>query len=315
MSVKGSSKWTHDAIMSAALKFSTRGEFHKGNAAAYAAARRSQHGLDHFCGHMVRKNEKWTFEKILSIARDYKTQLEFREGNPAAYTAGVRSGRTDELYAHMEPSSFPQDRYIYAITSSDGMFAYIGLSKHPSRRYRQHKRTGREVVRRLIGGQHDFKVLFGPLPEKSARELERSTILDYAAKGITMLNANAGGSLGGSGPRIWTPEDVQSEALKYTNRKDFKRESGGAYKAAHLLGGVAQFCKHMPSQRTIKWTPETIRKEALKYETRRQFEMSCGRAVYVARKLGIMDEICAHMEWRARWPNPSNDNASRRVAA
>lgn len=315
MSAKGTSKWTHDAIMEVALQFETRAEFHRGAVAAYAAARRSPYGLDHFCQHMKRVNERWTFKKILAAAQKFATLQEFRESNYAAYTAGIRTGRTDEIYAHMRTIRVPQDRYIYAITSNDNKTAYIGLSKNPARRYRQHKRTGRECVKRLIEGPHNFDILLGPLTEDEARAAEVEAMWGYSQRGITLLNATAGGALGGIVPRIWTREDIQAEALKYTQRSEFRRLAGGAYKASVAFGGAAQFCTHMPSRRPTKWTYETIREEAKKHKTRRQFELHSGRAVQVARKLGIMDDVCSHMEWKAQWPNPSNDNQRQAVAA
>src|SRR5690606_24469630 len=73
--------WTTEKIAEAALQYTSRIDFEKGNLPAYTAARRSPLGLDFFCGHMPRLNESWTFDKILAVARNYQTIKEFREGN------------------------------------------------------------------------------------------------------------------------------------------------------------------------------------------------------------------------------------------
>lgn len=309
MSAKGTSKWDHDAIMAIALGFSTRAEFHKGAVAAYAAARRSGEGLDHFCSHMQKINERWTDEKIHRAALEHTTKQSFRENNLAAYTACMRSDRRSEFLAHMTRSGVASPRYIYAILAGDRSAGYVGLSKHPRRRYRDHAAHGRDCVRALIRERHDFLIIGGPYDEDIAPRKEREAIAQMLDSGVRLLNANRGGVLGAFTRKDWTYESVKDEAKKYKTREDFKKNSGSAYRAASRLGGISQFCQHMPSKRPIKWTPDTIRREALKYATRRQFEKACGRAVHVARKLGIMEEVCSHMEWKARRPKPDNDSA------
>ena len=64
------------------------------------------------------------------------------------------------------------------------------------------------------------------------------------------------------GRRKWTAEIVKEEALKYSTRSEFKKESSGAHTAARRLGILDDVRAHM--KRTTEWTELAIREEALK---------------------------------------------------
>lgn len=51
--------------------------------------------------------------------------------------------------------------------------------------------------------------------------------------------------------KIWTKEKVIEEALKYTKRQDFKKNSKSAYGRASKDGYLEEVCRHMEYQ---NWT-------------------------------------------------------------
>lgn len=54
----------------------------------------------------------------------------------------------------------------------------------------------------------------------------------------------------------WNKERCRLEALKYSNRSEFSKQSNGAYTAALKNGWLDEICKHM----IIKWQRKWIKK-------------------------------------------------------
>lgn len=92
----------------------------------------------------------------------------------------------------------------------------------------------------------------------------------------------------------WTYEKLKAEALKYHSKKEFEKNSSGAYQAAHRLGIVVDICSHMISKR-IYWTDMMLAKVALNYNTRAEFQHNDVNAYITAQTRGILDNICQHM--------------------
>ena len=94
----------------------------------------------------------------------------------------------------------------------------------------------------------------------------------------------------------WKIETCRKEALKYSSRNEFKKGSGGAYKAAYKEKWLDEICKHMTLFKTKGyWTLDICSKEALKYSSRSYFSKMCNGAYQKAYKEGWIDEICMHM--------------------
>lgn len=99
----------------------------------------------------------------------------------------------------------------------------------------------------------------------------------------------------------WNKEKCRLEALKYSNRTEFSKQSNGAYTAALKKGWLDEICKHMVVKWQHKWDKESCRKEALKYNNRSDFAKYAVGAWTAACKKGWMDEICSHMEIRRKY--------------
>lgn len=92
----------------------------------------------------------------------------------------------------------------------------------------------------------------------------------------------------------WVKNRCREEALKYTTRTAFNKNSMGAYLSAQRNGWLDEICQHMNVLRT-KWNKELSKKEALKYNSRTEFHDKCGSAYLFANKNNFLDEICQHM--------------------
>jgi hypothetical protein len=95
----------------------------------------------------------------------------------------------------------------------------------------------------------------------------------------------------------WTKERLQEEALKYSTKAEFHKNSPQACNAAYGKGLIDEICQHMASIWEIKWDdPEKIKLEALKYNTRTDFIQNASGAYAAATDLNILDEVCSHMK-------------------
>lgn len=92
--------------------------------------------------------------------------------------------------------------------------------------------------------------------------------------------------------KIWTREKVLREALKYTRRQDFKKNSTSAYSRASKDGYLAEACKHMEDD---KWTKEKLLDVARKYDSLSDFQKKENGAYQYSLKSGLKDEATSHM--------------------
>ena len=79
---------------------------------------------------------------------------------------------------------------------------------------------------------------------------------------------------------------VFAEAKKYTERKDFIKQSPGAYNAAQKLGMMSEL-KWFPAPKNAKkWNRESCYKEAQKYRSKTDFRKKSIVAYCIARDNG-----------------------------
>jgi hypothetical protein len=92
-------------------------------------------------------------------------------------------------------------------------------------------------------------------------------------------------------------DKVHEEALKYTSRTEFQRESSGAYDAAWRYDWLEDVCAYMPQTRlpSDHFNNEFCHQLAQKFQTRGEFRRKETHAYDAASRKGFLDEICAHM--------------------
>ena len=93
--------------------------------------------------------------------------------------------------------------------------------------------------------------------------------------------------------QLWTFETVHKEALNYTTRSEFSKDSPSAYQTAYKNGWLDKVCSHMPKPK--QWTFEDIHQEASLYTTRSAFSKGSRGAYQKAYKEGWLDKVCSHM--------------------
>lgn len=106
------------------------------------------------------------------------------------------------------------------------------------------------------------------------------------------------------GKHYWTFELCHIEALKFDNRSDFQKKSGGAYDFAARNNWLDKICSHMNYLRKPNnyWTFELIKLEALKYNKISDFMKKSSGAYESALKNDWLKEISLHM-YKINKPN------------
>lgn len=94
----------------------------------------------------------------------------------------------------------------------------------------------------------------------------------------------------------WNKENSFQAALKFNNKRDFKKAHIAAYELLRINGWLGEACVHMENiSHLIKWTFEKCKEEALKYTKKVEFKENCSWGYTVAKKNGWMNEITSHM--------------------
>lgn len=93
----------------------------------------------------------------------------------------------------------------------------------------------------------------------------------------------------------WTLEMLQTEALKYSNKYEFRKGNNGAYQASRKRGILPKICTHMGARRNEAYTEEEVENEASKYKTRGEFQKYSQGFYKASIRMKILDKICSHM--------------------
>lgn len=290
-------KWTKDTCRAAASEFRTRGDFRRGNRKAYAAA--SKKGwLDEICAHMPTWQD-WTIEVVAALAAPHKGRSAFARSEAAAYIAAQRRGWLDAVCSHMGPSEKLKvfSRQVYVIRAIGERRVYVGLSVDVQRRYANHKLRGVEAVREMLAKPHRVLVVSPRIPSEQAADLEKRLVERFRELGWGVVNATAAGGLG-SAIKVWTPDALKAEALRYDSIKEFRAKSASAYSRVAALGMVDVLCSHMSRGKNADghWTREAIMTRLAEAPSRK--EAGRGRfkvAHNYASKMGILQEALAHL--------------------
>jgi hypothetical protein len=98
---------------------------------------------------------------------------------------------------------------------------------------------------------------------------------------------------------LWTKERCKEEALKYSNRTDFRKGSYCAYNWSRKNSWLDDICKHMKLVYLPDgyWTKEKCKEDALKYKTRQEFKSRSSASYSIMNMNGWSNEICSHMNY------------------
>lgn len=199
--------WTKERCAAEALKYNTRGEFRLKSMTAYNTSLKEK-WADEICTHMQQtRNPKnfWNKEECAKEALKYNSKTDFVHSSVTAYCKANKNGWLEEITAHMS-------RPVNCMIIWNKETCRIEALKYNSR-----------VVFQKKGG--------------SAYNVAHASgwISDICQHMHRPANSNI----------LWNKETCKIEALKYETRKDFNKESKGAYLTAHKLGILDDICSHM----------------------------------------------------------------------
>jgi len=92
----------------------------------------------------------------------------------------------------------------------------------------------------------------------------------------------------------WTKEVVMADALKYTTKSEWRKNSR-AYSMAIRQGWLHEACAHMTVLWKPKWDKEAVFADALKYQARGEWETKSNGAVAAAKRNGWYEQATKHM--------------------
>lgn len=241
----------------------------------------------------------WTNELIAEEAKKYELRGDFQKYSRGAYSSAWRKGILDAVCSHMGRTGNRGVRLVYEIACHDKKMVYVGLTRSLSKRQKEHREKSKFLTNHF-GKSLVLVALTDYIVAEKASKLETDYVERYRNKGYCILNRAKTGNLGKS-DRYWTEERIRHEALKYTNRTDFWKNSSAAHSAARDLGCLNRVCSHMVVKKVADghWTDENIAKEALKYTNRTDFNLNAKGCYTIASRRGILNDVCSHMPRRA----------------
>lgn len=103
----------------------------------------------------------------------------------------------------------------------------------------------------------------------------------------------------------WNLGNCKADALKYKNKRDWRKFGGSGYATAKRKGWIDECCKHMLELQQ-SWTKDQIKEEALRYATIKEWKEKSYKSYDRAKYYGITKECSTHME-RKEWNKYTND--------
>ena len=250
----------------------------------------------------MEKPRRWTTDEVLDLAKKYTNLRDFKQNEPQAYFIMYSRGLQDDVNKNMEKLGSRYERKVYVFEFPDNS-AYVGLTYDVNGRLKTHNKDMKSAVYRHVtktGLKPEFKILTtNYLPYEQASELEKDYIEKYKKNGWITLNRKAGGGLGSSFKKQWTPEKIASIASQYKTRSEFRKNNRRAYDMAKFLRIFDEVTKHMPHE-YINWTVDDIKKKASEHKTYTDFYNDTN-LYSAAQKKGLLDDIKAmfdYQKWR-----------------
>ena len=244
----------------------------------------------------MKRPRTWTKDEVLDLAKKYTNLKDFKQNEPQAFHTMYFRGWKDDVYKNMEKLGSRYKRKVYVFEFPDNS-AYVGLTFDVNGRLITHNNNVKSAVFQHVnktGLKPEFKILTPDfLPYEQASQLEKEYIEEYKKNGWVMLNRVAGGGLGSSFKKEWTPEKIASIASQYKTRNEFQKNNSRAYAVAKILGIFDEVTKHM--NKVHYWTVDEIKKRALEYKTYKDF-INDTKLYWAAQSRGLLDDISKHME-------------------
>jgi hypothetical protein len=291
-------KWTEEAIIADAKRFTTRKEWEKSSIGAYSAAHKR--GLmDVACAHMVFVRKYWTDDEIIADAKQYETRRSWKLASEKAYAVACYRGLLDVACAHM--------RFAYEYKTNDEIIADAKRFNTRSEWEKESKKAYSVAQERGLLGiacEHmsyirkywtDEEILKEALQYTKVIDWRTSSPKSYDAAIRRNLTAKASAHMDRAA-RSWTDDEIIADAKQFKTRSEWERCSP-AYQMGLKRKLMDVACAHMEKgvKKPHLWTKENILADAGRFYTRAEWRMEKNGAYSAAHKTGVMEEACAHM--------------------
>ena len=182
---------------------------------------------------------------------------------------------------------------IYVIEFTDHN-AYIGLSKDPDRRYKEHMTIHTDPVYlhiQLTRKKPFLVILEEGLDRHQAAINEVHCLKEYREIGYQLLNQREGGGLGGRSGK-WTKQQCIKIASFFQTKTEFREKYWSVYITAYNRNWLDECCKHMFELKKPNgyWDIYTVVGEAQKHPDKVSFRTNTS-AYTIASKMGILDKL------------------------
>jgi predicted GIY-YIG superfamily endonuclease len=251
---KPSGYWTKENCHQEVLKYKTRQDLQ--NKSFYNAMRRNG-WLEELTSHLpyVCRRNYWTKERCHQEALKYNNRADFQKKSNSAYGASRKKGWLEFVCSHMTRQLQPNGYWTYERCKKEAL------------KYN----TRKEFMASKNGAQ---SAAF------------RNGWLDDICSHMTYLHF----------PNNWWNDKARckEEAIKYKTIKEFRENSGEAYKSIIRNGWWDELCSKL-IYTTANWNKNNVLAEALKYKHRSDFSDISPGAYASAVRNGWLDEACLHM--------------------
>jgi len=284
--------WTKERCHEEALKYSSRKEFGKCSSQAYRISLENN-WMDDICSHM----------KIIGNLK--KRCIYVYEFSDNCAYIGLTYNFDVRHKEHLDCERSIVSKHIIDTNSSYNLIQltkYIDVDKAKileGKYVEKYKKSGWIILNKVktggVGGGY-LKWTKEKCHEEALKYLSK---IDYKNHSISYRKVKENGWLDdiwihmkddlNKNRGYWTKEKCHEEALKYSKRNDFFKNSPGVYSKCIRNKWLDDVCSHMSSKKYKPhgyWTKEKCRIEALKYKTKKDF-----------RKLSVAYSICVQNKW------------------
>jgi len=200
----------------------------------------------------------WSKEKCRKEALKYNTKKDFGKNSPSAYKSSIRYSWLNDICSHMIQTIKP--KYYW--------------TKEKCHEEALKYNTRNDFCKNSV---NVYNICV------------RNKWLDYVC---SHMNEQSKKPIG-----YWTKEKCHEEALKYENKKDFRKNSINHYSACIRNKWIDDVCSHMihGKKQNGYWTKEKCHEVSLKCDKISKFKKEYPSAYGSSLKNGWLNDICKHM--------------------
>jgi hypothetical protein len=169
--------------------------------------------LDDITKHMKKIRRTWDFNSLKEEALKYSSKKDFFKGSNSAYHAAKKLDIFEEITSHMPNRSTRSDVW------NEEKIKEEALKYNSKSKFKKGNESAYVAAKRL----GVFEITCKHMPNHVRRT-----------------------------NRIWTPEKLAKEALKYSTKNDFRIGNKSAYSTSKKLGIFEEITSHMPIRAKMK---------------------------------------------------------------